>query len=211
MAEGHAQSSSDSLFVDRIREALDGLTERERMLLKVMLGVFAVLAVVVIVGLVRRSIAELEQETQQYQAALELLAEEGPAYARAQSGGESDGDNSRVDLFTEEVLNDNSLVFSSEINPHAEAIGIGDSIRSFENNEDPIGEGDDGPIVIERQATIDLRNVELEAFLELLHRLEEDQEPYVIKRVDIHSVRDPGKIRAILVVSTYEYGEEEES
>lgn len=203
------QSGADSGGISRLREMYADLTDREQMLLKAMLGVFAVLAVAVVVGLVQQSIGELEEETAQYRTALNLIAEQGPAYVETQREGEDPDQVTRADLFTDEVLEDNTVQLTSSVASHAEAVGV--SVSSYDTDEQPIGGDDEGPLIIERQLTVDIRGAGLEQFLELLHRLEESREPMVIKRLDVRSVREPGNVRALLVVATYQYGDEEES
>lgn len=191
------------------KSVLDNLNERERMLLKAMLGVFVLLGLFVIVGLAQRSVSELEMETAQYQTALDLLAAEGPAFLAAQQGTDED-EMTRADLFTEEVLQDNQVQLTSYVASHASAVNV--SVSSYDVDEQPLGSrGDDsGPLIEERQLRVDIRNAEMDKFIELLHRIEESREPVVIKRIDVRSVRDEGKVRALLVVSTFQYADEDE-
>ena len=191
------------------KSVLDNLNERERMLLKAMLGVFVLLGLFVIVGLAQRSVSELEVETAQYQTALDLLAAEGPAFLAAQQGTDED-EMTRADLFTEEVLQDNQVQLTSYVASHASAVNV--SVSSYDVDEQPLGSrGDDsGPLIEERQLRVDIRNAEMDKFIELLHRIEESREPVVIKRIDVRSVRDEGKVRALLVVSTFQYADEDE-
>ena len=189
---------------------LDNLTERERMWLKVMLGVFVALAIFAAIALFQRSVGELEEETARYAAALDLLATQGPRFAAAQAGGTGD-EFTRADLFTEEVLQDNPMQLTSYVASHASAVDV--PVSSYDVDEQPLGSrgGDDGPLIEERQLRVDIRNAEMDKFIELLHRIEESREPVVIKRIDVRSVRDEGKVRALLVVSTFQYADEEES
>lgn len=203
--------SDEATQSDGVGEMLDNLTERERLLLKAMFGVFAVLAVFVIIGLAQRSVAELEEETVRYETALDLLARAGPDFAAAQHGGGDDDEFTRADLFTEEVLEDNEVQLTSYVASHASAVDV--SVSSYDVDEHPLGSRgeDEGPLIEERQLRVDIRNAEMDRFIELLHRIEESREPVVIKRIDVRSVRDEGKVRALLVVSTFQYGDEEES
>lgn len=198
--------------VSGLKAAVANLSEREQMMLKAMLGVFAVLGLVLIIGLAQRSLAEMEDQSRQYEEVLSLLAAEGPAYARAQTGGGGE-DSSKAALFTDEVLNDNPVQLHSSVDTHAQAVGI--RISSFDVDEHPLGSrrsGDDeGPMIVERQLRIDVRNAEMDRLVEMLHRIEESRDPVVIKRIDTRSVRDEGKVRALVVISTFLYGDEEDS
>ncbi len=199
--------SDDVTQHDESGGMLDNLTEREQVLLKAMFGVFALLAIFVIVGLVQRSVAEIDEETSQYAMALELLANQGPQYMSAQAG---DDDFTRADLFTEEVLHDNEVQLTSYVASHASAVDV--SVSSYDVDEQPLGSRGDqeGPLIEERQLRVDIRDAEMDRFVELLHRIEESREPVVIKRIDVRSVRDEGMVRALLIVSTFQYADEEE-
>ncbi len=198
------------LKIDQVSGILENLTERERMLLKAMLGVFVILGLFVLVGLAQRSVAELEHQTAQYQTSLDLLASEGPAFLAAQHGGDDDV-MTKADLFTEEILQDNEVQLTSYVASHASAVDV--SVSSYDVDSHPLGStgGDNsGPLIEERQLRVDIRNAEMDKFIELLHRIEDSREPVVIKRLDVRSVRDEGKVRALLIVSTFQYADEEE-
>lgn len=207
------QSSGQTDPVSRLKEALDNLTERERMLLKVMFGVFAVLALSVVVFLAQQSTADLEEETIRYETALELLATEGPAFAEQQAESSEDEALTHADRFTEEVLRDNQVQLTSDIAAHAAAVDV--NVSSYDTDEQPLGEDnfgeEEGPMIIERQLQIDIRGAEMDRLIEMLHRIEESRDPIVIKRLDIRSVREEGQVRALVAVSTFEYGDEGES
>lgn len=185
------------------------LTEREQTLLKAMLGVFVVLAIFIVIALARGAVADLEEETMQYQAALSLLATQGPAFAAAQQGSAGEA-QTRADLFTEEILSDNPVQLTSYVASHASAVSV--SVSSYDVDESPLGSArDDGPLIEEQQLRADIRDAEMDSFIELLHRIEESRDPVVIKRLDVRSVRDEGKVRALLIVSTYRYARTEDS
>lgn len=199
---------------NRFQEMIDDLSDRERTLLKVMGGVFVVFVFSMVVFFAQQSIAEIEEETARYDTVLELIASEGPAYMQAQAEGEAEETDSRADLFTEEVLQDNDVQLTSYVAQHASAVDV--DVSSYDTDEHPLGADDlggdeDGPLIIERQLTADVRGAEMDRVVEMLHRLEESTEPVVVKRLDIRSVREPGDVRGLLVVSTFEYGDEEES
>ena len=191
--------------------ALDNLSEREQMLVKVMLGVFAVLTLALIIGLSQRALADLESQSRQYEAALQLLATHGPDYARASRGGEADGPvSSRVDLFTEDILQNNPVNLRALINEYTTEVGI---TWSRANPEDiPLGTvGEDGPVIQESQLRIDFHGAQMDRLIEFLHLVEESRHPIVTTEVDVRSTGDEGRVRALVIVSTYEYLSDEES
>ena len=193
-----------------LSEILNNLSEREQMLVKAMFGVFAVLGIFVIVAIAQSSVAELEEETLQYETALNLIAMHGPQFMSAQHVG--DEEVTKADLFTEDVLQDNDIQLTSYVASHASAVDV--SVSSYDVDEQPLGSRggeNEGPLIEERQLRVDIRNADMDKFIELLHRIEESREPVVIKRIDVRSVRDEGKVRALLMVSTFQYADQEES
>lgn len=195
-----------------LSQALSNLTDRERMLLGAMVVVAVLIGIFIAVTMARQSLADVEAEAESYNDALTAIIAQGPAYMEAQAGGDSDDDHrTRADLFTEEVLEDNDVQLTSYVASHASAVDV--SVSSYDVDEQPLGalgDDDEGPMLEERQLRADIRNAEMDRLVELLHRLEESREPVVTTRVDIRSVRDEGEVRALVVVSTFEYLDEEE-
>ncbi len=185
-----------------LRGALNNLSERERTLLKAMGGVFAVLAIFLVIGLTQRSVNEIKAETATYETALNLLATAGPAYLESQGGHDEDP---RVAMFTDEVLDETRVQLTSFVATQASAAGI--NVSSYDEDQHPLGstrpeEGE--PIIIERQLRVDIREADMDRLIDMLHRIEESDEPVVIKRVDIRALRDEGKVRVRLFVSTFQ-------
>lgn len=189
---------------------LENLSERERLLLKAMLGVFALLAVVVIVFMSQRAVADLEAETRQYSNALSLLATAGPAYLETQQGGDADP---RVARFSDEVLNEGRVQLTGFVATHAGATNV--AVSSYNEQQNALGtegRGDSGPRIIERALQIDIRSAEMDRLVEFLHRIEESSDPVVIRRVRIHTGRNEGEVRQVqVVISTFERRGSEES
>jgi hypothetical protein len=185
-----------------LKAALDNLSQRERMLLKVMVGVFAFLALAVVIGLSQRSIGELRAETATYESALQLLATAGPNYIEAQGGQAEDP---RLVKFTDEVLDEARVQLTSFVATQASAAGI--SVSSYDEDQHTLGSArpEEGmPIIIERQLRIDIREAQMDRLIDMLHRIEESGEPVVIKRIDIRALRDEGSVRVRLFVSTFQ-------
>ncbi|TXD38216.1 hypothetical protein FRC98_04785 [Lujinxingia vulgaris] len=192
-----------------LAETIAGLSERERKLLMLMFATFAVLGIFVTVMLVQRSLDTIESETQTYEDVLNLLATAGPDYLAQEAGGAVDP---RVERFSEEVLDNNTVQLTSLVATHATAANI--SVSSYDEDQSPIGSsrGDDGgPIIVERLLRVDIRRAEMNALVDLLDRIEKSDDPVIIKRIDVRSVGGEGQVRAQLVVSTYQRRAQEES
>ena len=192
------------------KEQLENLSERERLLLKAMLGVLTILALVVVVFFSQRAVAALEAETRLYSNALSLMATAGPAYQEAQQGGNVDP---RVAKFSDEVLNEGRVQLTGFVATHAGATGV--AVSSYNEQQNALGterRGDAGPRIIERALQIDIRSAEMDRLVEFLHRIEESTDPVVIRRVRIHTGRSDGEVRQVqVVISTFERRGTEES
>ncbi|RDV38561.1 hypothetical protein DV096_07040 [Bradymonadaceae bacterium TMQ3] len=192
-----------------LAETIAGLSDRERKLLAAMFATFAVLGIFVTVMLVQRSLDTIEAETTTYEDVLNLLATAGPDYLAQEAGGAVDP---RVERFSEEVLDNNTVQLTSLVATHATAANI--SVSSYDEDQSPIGSArgnDGGPIIVERLLRVDIRRAEMNALVDLLDRIEKSDDPVIIKRVDVRSVGGEGQVRAQLVVSTYQRRAQEES
>ncbi|TXD34689.1 hypothetical protein FRC96_13840 [Lujinxingia vulgaris] len=192
-----------------LAETIAGLSDRERKLLGLMLATFVVLGIFVTVMLVQRSLDTIEAETATYEDVLNLLATAGPDYLAQEAGGAVDP---RVERFSEEVLDNNTVQLTSLVATHATAANI--SVSSYDEDQSAIGSarGDDGgPIIVERLLRVDIRRAEMNALVDLLDRIEKSDDPVIIKRIDVRSVGGEGQVRAQLVVSTYQRRAQEES
>lgn len=179
------------------------LSERERKGLVAMVLVLTFLLVALVVGLFQRSLGELELETQRYEQMLNLLAMSGPQYL--QNTSKPTDDSGRNARFSADILSNNDLKLTSFIATHAAATNI--TVSSYDEDQMPLGaksKTDTGPITIERQLRVDIREAEMDKFLELLERIENSREPVIIKRMDVRALRNnEGSVRVLLVVSTY--------
>ncbi|RVU44889.1 hypothetical protein EA187_10150 [Lujinxingia sediminis] len=192
-----------------LAETIAGLSDRERKLLAAMFATFAVLGIFVTVMLVQRSLDTIEAETTTYEDVLNLLATAGPDYLAQEAGGAVDP---RVERFSEEVLDNNTVQLTSLVATHATAANI--AVSSYDEDQSPIGSArgnDGGPIIVERLLRVDIRRAEMNALVDLLDRIEKSDDPVIIKRVDVRSVGGEGQVRAQLVVSTYQRRAQEES
>jgi hypothetical protein len=178
---------------------LDRLSQKERYQLAG-LGIFLmVMAAIVVVGLFQRSFAEIEETTDQYEAALDFLATAGPAYAE-RAGDSTATTHKNVD---EEVLRNNDIKLTSFVAEQAEKEGI--SVSSYDEDQLPFGnKKDGGPIFVEKQLRVEIRQAKMSELIALLDRIYRSKEPVFIKRVDIRKRRrKEGEVRAIVTISTY--------
>ncbi|MFU8805579.1 MAG: hypothetical protein ACNA8W_17330 [Bradymonadaceae bacterium] len=189
-----------------LRAALGKLSAREQKLVMAMLGVFVILSLAVVIGLFQRSLHELEEDTQNLQLALSTLSLAGPAYvARTTDSGEVDP---RVARFSDEILSNNDLKLTSFVATHAAATNI--NVNSYDEDQIPLGsktkggKADDGPVIVERQVRVDIREAQMDNLLKLLERIENSPEPVIVKRLDVRAQRGrEGQVRAMFIVSTY--------
>lgn len=181
------------------KKLLDRLSQKERYQLAG-LGIFLmVMASIVVLGLFQRSFAQIEETTDRYEAALDFLATAGPAYAE-RAGGEKAATHKNV---AEEVLRNNDIKLTSFVAEQAEKEGI--TVSSYDEDELPFGnKKDGGPIFVEKQLRVEIRNAKMFELINLLDRIYRSNEPVFIKRIDIRKRRrEEGQVRAIVTVSTY--------
>lgn len=179
------------------------LNDRERKLAMAMLAVFAVIAFLIPLKLVQDSLDEISQETETYRQALDLLAAGAPDYLDQKR--EQEQNQSHKDL-SDDVLDNNDLKLTSFVAEQARAVDV--TITSYDEDELPFGDtkSSDGPIIIENQLRIEVREAEMDKLVSLMDRIEKSNKPVFIKRLDIREHRSrnsEGKVRAVLTVSTF--------
>ena len=172
---------------------------------KMLLGLavfFPLLALVVAVGLIQRSMSEIELETAEYKQSLDLVAAAAPSYLEAQQKGDDTGTHKQV---TEETLTKNDIKLTSFVAEHAGAAKI--DVTSYDEDQIPFGtqgKGDGGPIIVEKQLRVEIRSASMASLVDLLDRIEKSEKPVFIKRVDVRKHgKDPGQVRSVLTVSTF--------
>ena len=186
---------------------LKNLSDREKRLMMGMFGVFACLIVFAIVMTFQSSMEEISKDTENYKQALDLLAVAGPEFIESKSGSTSTQSHKKLD---EELLAKNTIKLTSFVAEHAAATDI--TISSYDEDELPFGGSgkDDGPIIVERQLRIEIRDADFDKLVTLLDRIEKSTDPVFIKRLDIRKQRKKlGRVRAVVTVSTFEKKEKE--
>lgn len=188
--------------MDKLREQLSELSDRERTLLGAMAIIMPTLLAILVLGVFYTSLGEVEESTRRYQQSLDLVSTVGPSYLeRRQSSAGEDGLRAR---FSDEVMTNNELKLTSFIATQAAAVDI--NVSSYDESELPIGSksGADGPLITERKLKIEIRDAQFDTLLKLLERIETSGEAVVIKRIDMRAKRrQPGKVTARIEVSTY--------
>lgn len=185
------------------KNPLQNLSEREQRLLSLMAVNFCILAIAGGVYMFRQSQQKTRAEIEQYEKALDALQEFGPAYLAQQSqaaSGEADEDARR---FSAERLKKNNLKLTSFVATHASAVDL--KVDNYDEDQLPLSTNKDGgPIITENQVKVDIKSAEMDKVVQLLDRIEESREPVIIKRINLRDIaREPGKVRANLVISTF--------
>ncbi len=176
-------------------------TPSERMYLWLMLATFAVLGLFVGVMAFRGSMEEIEKEADGYRSALDYLAVAGPEYVAQKANKKDKQSHKKVD---DETLSSNAIKLTSFVAEHAAAAEI--TVTSYDEDSLPFGgsgKKDDGPIIIEKQLRVEIRDADMSKLLELLDRIEKSPEPVFVKRLDIRDQKKPGEVRAVVTVSTF--------
>lgn len=194
--------------MEKIRQQLTDLNEREKKLLIALAIILPTLLGVLVVGVFTRSLNEIEESTQQYKQALDLVSTVGPSYLEKQ--GKGSNESGMRAKFTDEVMTGNDIKLTSFIATQAAAVNI--SVSSYDETEIPIGSksGDSGSLITERKLTIEIRDASFDTLLKLLERIEASDRPVVIKRIRLQAKpRRPGEVSARVEISTYIKKEEQ--
>ncbi len=181
--------------------SLAGLSERERRLLFAMAAVFALIALFIPLTLFQKSLDKIDSETRNYKQTLDLLAVAGPEYMENKKSMATDASHKKID---EEFMTKNPIKLTSFVAKHAEATDI--TVASYDEDELPFGAGgkDEGPIIVEKQLRVEIRNAQMSKLVSLMDRIEKATDPVYIKRIDVRAQRKkPGEVRAVLTVSTF--------
>lgn len=176
------------------------LSDSEKRYVQIAAVFFPLLAITVGIIVFAQSIGEIETETQRYKSNLDLLATTAPVYLEQQKSAEQATSHKKLD---DEVMRNNDIKLTTFVDTHADKAGI--NVSSYDEDELPFGDkNESGPIIIEQQLRVEIREAEMADLVQLMDRIEKDTKPVFIKRIDIRKRgRDPGDIRAILTVSTF--------
>lgn len=182
---------------------LANLSDREKRLMMAMFAVFAVILIIIPVTLVQNAMDEVETETESYRQALDLLAAGAPEYLEQKKSQKQN--QSHKDI-SDEVLDNNDLKLTSFVAEQAGAVDI--TVTSYDEDQLPFGDtkSGEGPIIIENQLRVEIREAEMAKLISLMDRIEKSSEPVFIKRLDVREHRSRnsvGKVRAVLTVSTF--------
>lgn len=175
-------------------------TASERKYLMALGGTFVVLGVLIAVLQFRASMDDIESEANTYRSTLDYLAAAAPDYLASRASQEGKKGHKKVD---DETLSSNNIKLTSFVAEHAAAAQI--TVTSYDESSMPFGNAkkDDGPIILEKQLRVEIRDAQMAALLDLLDRIEKSPQPVFIKRLDIREQKKPGEIRAVVTVSTF--------
>lgn len=176
-------------------------TPSERMYLAGLGATFVALALFVLVMTFRGKMEIIEQEADGYRAALDYLAVAGPEY---QARIESDNSKKSHKKTDDETLQTNNVKLTSFVAEHAAAAQI--TVTSYDEDSLPFGgsgKNNDGPIILENQLRVEIREADMAKLLDLLDRIEKAPEPVFVKRLDVRDMKKPGEVRAVVTVSTF--------
>lgn len=166
------------------------------------LGVtFIVLGLFVLVMTFRGKMETIEQETSGYRAALDYLAIAGPEYQAKIASDNSKKSHKKTD---DDTLQNNAVKLTSFVAEHAAAAQI--TVTSYDEDSLPFGgsgKNNDGPIILENQLRVEIREADMTKLLDLLDRIEKSPEPVFVKRLDVRDMKKPGEVRAVITVSTF--------
>ena len=152
------------------------------------------------------AISDIELETRKYEDNLELVRIQGADFFARQS--KSQQSDSHKDV-SPETLAGNELQMTSFVAKHAEAVGI--SVSSYKEDQLPFNPKGEGPLVMENRLKVEIRDAQMDAFVQLMDKIEKAREPVFIKQFQVRKHRKkPGQIRAVMTVSTFATKDREE-
>jgi len=163
-------------LMDRIAERLDGFTPRERMLLGIMAGIFAVGISAIVVYTMTGTLRTLSADNNEKREALSNLLAERDTYAQARA--ESDALQAQLD--------ENPLRLSSFIEARATRLGIR-SPSEYVDRQEP---RDDG--IVELQTTAEFPGIELGDLDALLREFVGTEELVFVQEIAVQPARGRG-------------------
>jgi hypothetical protein len=185
---------------DKLAKTYEGLTEREQMLVKVAGVVLPVIALTFVGLFFNNSLSTVRQQIDDHEQMLKLVGDVAPKYQKSQKKGA----DKQAGKFSNEALEKNDVKLTSFVATHATAVGV--QVDSYDENERPLGSENDeeSSSLTKLRVTVKIREADHEKLMKLLERIETANEPVVIERITMtQKRRDPGKVRATLIVTTY--------
>lgn len=176
-------------------------TPSERVYISALGATMFVLAIFVFLMSFWGSMEAIDEEADGYKSALDYLAVAGPEFQAKRERDDSQKSHKKID---DETLATNNVKLTSFVAEHAAASQI--TITSYDEDSLPFGgsgKKDDGPIILEKQLRVEIREAEMSKLLDLLDRIEKSPEPVFVKRLDVRDQKKPGEVRAVVTVSTF--------
>lgn len=176
--------------------------DREQLLIKLAGVVLPLVALAFVAILHNQSLDSTRNQIETYEETLDLLGDVAPKY---QNRKDSEGDD-QSQKFSRKALENNDIKLTSFVATHATAVGI--QVDSYDESERRLGGGDDedekSPLN-KKQVDVEIRQAPIDKVMQLLERIEKANKPVVIERMTLsRKKRDTGKVRATIVVTTFE-------
>lgn len=188
--------SGSTMLADRFEAALARFSDRERMLLGVMMLVFATLAVLGVTFVVRGRLADLHEGIEARRDALQLLATQADEYRR----------NSAYNDALREQLANNQIRLSTFIEGRAGRANI-PRPREFRDAQQVLEGG-----ITMYTTTADFGGIEFEQMQRLLQSIEEADELVFTRQVAVAPARRGGNgIDLEVTLATYKQEQDEEA
>ncbi len=166
--------------------------------------VFCILTIFVGFFLIQ-SLDSIDEETERYKSALELISTEGPKFLEEKSSTKRTDSHKK---FTEEMLAEDRIKLTSFVAKFAEKEEV--KVGSYDEKEIPFSNDNAGPIVTEHRLTAKISKTNMDNLINFLDAIEKSREPVFIQRIDIRKRgKTDNQVKATIIVSTFSKAKEE--
>lgn len=183
--------SESNGLTGRVTQAFSELSERERVLLAVMVGVLSVLAVTVVTYLATTKLADANERIEEQREALALLATQREAFL----------ENSAINERINDQVNNNSVRLSTFIEGRARQARL-NTPRSIDDGQNPRNN------VVLHTATAEFNGVQLEQFQNFMQLVEQSDELVFTHQIELAPSRRGGGMDLTVTVGTFKRGSE---
>ncbi len=170
------------------------------------LAMFVFCILTVFVGFfLMQSLDSIDEETERYKSALELISTEGPKW-RADKLSTVTADSHKT--FSEEMLAEDRIKLTSYVAKFADKEDV--KIGSYDEKEIPFSNDTAGPIVTEHRLTAKISKTNMDNLINFLDAIEKSKDPVFIQRIDIRKRgKSDNEVKATIIVSTFSKSKEE--
>lgn len=169
------------------------------------LAMFVFCMVTIGIGvLLLQSLDSIDEETDRYKSALELISTEGPKWLEEKSSTKRTDSHKK---FSEDMLTEDRIKLTSFVAKFAEKEDV--KIGSYDEKEIPFS-NDEGPIVTEHRLTAKISKTNMDSLVNFMDAIEKSREPVFIQRIDIRKRgKTDNQVKATIIVSTFSKAKEE--